>query len=96
MTFPMRVYVYGSSYTTSMDSIFIENNVINTPTMACTHVMPSTRKFMATPLMHLGTLCYNYLLLPLVWCGCSEQYHELRYGLWFLYLYLAPVGILLT
>ncbi|NCZ95388.1 MAG: hypothetical protein EBZ16_07690, partial [Flavobacteriia bacterium] len=24
------VYVYGSSYTTSMDSIFIENNVINT------------------------------------------------------------------
>ena len=82
------VYVYGSSYTTSMDSIFIENNVINTSyyglySTLC-QIPESAWKYRECS----GHLCIQLFVLPLVWCGCSKQYHELRYGLWFLYLYL--------
>ena len=64
----MRVYVYGSSYTTSMDSIFIENNVINTSYYGLYPRYAKYQKVHGNTVNALGTYAYNYLLLPPLWC----------------------------
>jgi len=86
------VYVYGSSYTTSMDSIFIENNVINTSYYGLYPRYAKYQKVHGNTVNALGTYAYNYLYYPLY--GVDAQNNTMNCGTGYgFYIYTsAPTG----
>ena len=85
------VYVYGSSYTTSMDSIFIENNVINTTYYGLYPRYAKYQKVHGNTVNGLGSYAYNYLYYPLY--GVDVQNNTMNCGTGYgFYVYSAPSG----
>ena len=83
------VYVYGSSYTTSMDSIFIENNVINTSYYGLYPRYAKYQKVHGNTVNALGTYAYNYLYYPSY--GVDVQNNDMNCGTGYgIYIYTAP------
>ena len=83
------VYVYGSSYTTSMDSIFIENNVINTSYYGLYPRYAKYQKVHGNTVNALGTYAYNYLYYPSY--GVDVQNNDMNCGTGYgFYIYTAP------
>jgi len=86
------IYVYGSSYTTSMDSIFIENNVINTTYYGLYPRYAKYQKVHGNTINATGTYAYNYLYYPLY--GVDVQNNTINAGTGYgFYIYTsAPSG----
>ena len=86
------IYVYGSSYTTSMDSIFIENNVINTTYYGLYPRYAKYQKVHGNTINALGSYAYNYLYYPLY--GVDVQNNTINAGTGYgFYIYTsAPSG----
>ena len=83
------IYVYGSSYTTSMDSIFIENNVINTTSYGLYPRYAKYQKVHGNTVNALGAYAYNYLYYPSY--GVDVQNNTMNCGTGYgFYVYSAP------
>ena len=86
------MYIYGSSYTTSMDSIFIENNVINTTYYGLYPRYAKYQKVHGNTINALGSYAYNYCYYPLY--GVDIQNNTINAGTGYgFYIYTsAPSG----
>ena len=86
------VYVYGSSYTTSLDSIFIENNVINTTYYGLYPRYAKYQKVHGNTINALGAYAYNYLYYP--YYGVDVQNNTINSGTGYgFYIYTStPTG----
>ncbi|MEK9830379.1 MAG: fibronectin type III domain-containing protein, partial [Schleiferiaceae bacterium] len=85
------MYIYGSSYTTSMDTIIIEDNVISTSYYGLYPRYAKYQKVHGNTINATGTYCYNYLYYPSV--GIDVQNNTINAGTGYgFYVYSAPSG----
>jgi len=86
------IYVFGSSYTTSSDSVFIENNVINTSYYGLYARYAKYQKVHGNTINATGAYAYNYLYYPLY--GVDVQNNTINAGTGYgFYIYTsAPSG----
>ena len=85
------MYIYGSSYTTSMDTIVIENNVISTSYYGLYPRYAKYQKVHGNTINATGTYCYNYLYYPSI--GIDVQNNTINAGTGYgFYVYSAPTG----
>ncbi len=83
------IYVYGSSYTTSLDSIFIENNVINTTYYGLYPRYAKYQKVHGNTINATGTATPITICTTLYGVDVTKQHHKCRNRIWFLHLYLS-------
>ncbi len=83
------MYIYGSSYTTSMDSIFILDNVINTNYYGLYPRYAKYQKVHGNTINNIGTgYVYNYLYYPSI--GVDVQNNDINGCYYGFYLYTSP------